>query len=203
MSENTAAGMESAPEPSSSSTYRLDAAASTFSVQAFAGGLLGGFAHNPTMAIRDFVGEAHFVPGTFAGASVRLVVRARSLELVDEVSAKDRAEIERVMRDDVLEVGAYPEIVFASTSVTVTRAGVDRAKARIVGDLTLHGVTRKGLWISALVRADVEGVRATGEFTLKQTDYSIRLVSVAGGVIKVKDELKFTFDLLGRPAPSA
>ena len=172
-------------------------------MQAFAGGLLGGFAHNPTMAIRDFVGEAHFVPGTFAGASVRLVVRARSLELVDEVSAKDRAEIERVMRDDVLEVGAYPEIVFASTSVTVTRAGVDRAKARIVGDLTLHGVTRKGLWISALVRADVEGVRATGEFTLKQTDYSIRLVSVAGGVIKVKDELKFTFDLLGRPAPSA
>ena len=43
-------------------------------------------------------------------------------------------------------------------------------------------------------------MRAKGEFTLKQTDYGIKLVSVAGGALKIKDELKFTFDVLAHPA---
>jgi hypothetical protein len=35
-------------------------------------------------------------------------------------------------------------------------------------------------------------------FSLKQTDYRIKLVAVAGGTIKVKDELKFSFDIVAR-----
>ena len=31
--------------------------------------------------------------------------------------------------------------------------------------------------------------------SLKQTDYKIKLVSVAGGTLKLKDELKFSFDI--------
>ncbi|MFZ0594562.1 MAG: hypothetical protein WAM39_29165 [Bryobacteraceae bacterium] len=41
-------------------------------------------------------------------------------------------------------------------------------------------------------------LKAYGDFSLLQTDYGIRLVSFAGGALKVKDELKFTFDLLAR-----
>lgn len=41
-------------------------------------------------------------------------------------------------------------------------------------------------------------MRAFGEFWLKQTDYKIKLVKVAGGAIKVKDDLKFSFDLVAR-----
>ena len=41
-----------------------------------------------------------------------------------------------------------------------------------------------------------DSLRANGEFTIRQTDYRIKLVSVAGGALKLKDELKFTFDIV-------
>ncbi len=41
-------------------------------------------------------------------------------------------------------------------------------------------------------------LRAKGEFSLKQTDYKIKLVSVAGGTLKVKNELKCSFDVVAR-----
>jgi hypothetical protein len=35
---------------------------------------------------------------------------------------------------------------------------------------------------------------------LRQTDYGIAPISVAGGTVKVKDELKIDFDIVTRPA---
>jgi hypothetical protein len=40
-------------------------------------------------------------------------------------------------------------------------------------------------------------LRAKGEFSLKQTDYRIKPVKVAGGALKVKNELMFRFDIKG------
>ena len=39
-------------------------------------------------------------------------------------------------------------------------------------------------------------LRAQGEFDVRQTDFGIKPVSVAGGTLKIKDELKCSFDLL-------
>jgi hypothetical protein len=39
---------------------------------------------------------------------------------------------------------------------------------------------------------------AHGEFSLRQTAYAIKLVSVAGGTLKLKDELKCSFDIVAR-----
>lgn len=41
-------------------------------------------------------------------------------------------------------------------------------------------------------------LRSSGEFTLRQTDFGIRLVSIAGGALKLKDELKFSFEIVAR-----
>jgi hypothetical protein len=38
-------------------------------------------------------------------------------------------------------------------------------------------------------------LRASGEFSLLQTDFRIKLVSAAGRTIKLKDELKSSFDI--------
>jgi polyisoprenoid-binding protein YceI len=182
--------------------YALDAGRSTFTVQAFATGLLSGFGHDPTIEILDFTGEARFDPQTLANASIRAVARTGSLRVVDDVKEKDRQEIERTMLDEVLEVARHPEATFESTSITVTRIVEGRYKARIVGDLTLHGATRKGLWIMAQVIVSGESgeLRARGEFALKQTEFGIKPVSVAAGALKLKDEVKLTFDLVGREA---
>lgn len=178
--------------------YKLDAESSTFTVQAFAAGFLSGFGHNPIIGIRDFSGEAQFSPETLENAGLRLEIKAQSLTVLDDIKEKDRREIERTMHDDVLETSRFPEIVFQSTSITPTRIIPGRWKAKIIGELSLHGVTRNGLWIMGQVFLDGNEFRTKGDFTLKQTDFGIKLVSVAAGALKLKDELKFEFDLVGR-----
>jgi hypothetical protein len=42
-------------------------------------------------------------------------------------------------------------------------------------------------------------LHAKGSFPLRQSEYSIKPVSAGGGTIKVKDELRFTFDIVAHP----
>ncbi len=175
--------------------YRIDASRSRFIVQATASGLFSAFGHNPTIAIRGFGGDARCVPGTLEAASLLLLVQADSLAVTDKVSDKDRREIERMMREDVLEIAHYPEIVFMSASVSANRMTQNEYRVRIDGNLSLHGVTRP-CPIDAQVTVNGDSLHARGEFSLRQTDYRIAPVSIAGGTLKVKDELKFSFDIV-------
>lgn len=67
----------------------------------------------------------------------------------------------------------------------------------LVGELSLHGVT-KSEPVSAQVAIMGDTLRAHGEFSLLQTAYGIKPVSIAGGTLKLKDELKCSFDILAR-----
>ena len=111
----------------------------------------------------------------------------------NEISDKDRREMQRVMREEVLEADKYPEIVFESTAVATNAGG----RIEIEGNLTLHGVTRRER-LAAQVAVTGDLLRAFGDFTIRQTDYRIKLASVAGGALKLKDELKFNFDFVAR-----
>jgi polyisoprenoid-binding protein YceI len=177
--------------------YLVDAGKSRFTVRAFATGLLSSIGHNPTMAIREYTGEAAFVPGTLEQASLRFSVRSASLEVTDDVSDKDRNDIQSRMTQDVLETDAYPEIVFESSQIAANKMGDTQFSVNAAGNLSLHGVTR-GETIYAQVSLAGDTLRAYGEFSLRQTDYGIKLVSVAGGTLKVKDEVKIAFDFTAR-----
>jgi polyisoprenoid-binding protein YceI len=175
--------------------YRLVPEQSKFTVQAFAEGLLSAFGHDPVLAIKVFAGEVQFVPGSFESASLKIVIKADSIVLTDEVKEKDRLEIEQTMREQVLEIAKYPEIVFVSSSISVTRLAEGRYRARVIGDLTFHGVTQKNLWITTQASVTGEELRAQGDFSLKQSDFGIKPFSAVGGTIKLKNELKFSFDI--------
>jgi polyisoprenoid-binding protein YceI len=175
--------------------YRIEARRSRFVVRAFASGLLSVFGHSPTIAIRDFTGEAHFSPTHPEESSLRLRIKADSLEVTDEVSDKDRQEIERQMRKEVLETARYPEIVFESIRVAADQVTEGQYRVQIAGNLSLHDITRECM-ISAQVIASEDSLRANGEFPLRQSDFGIKPVSAVGGTIKLKDELKFSFDIV-------
>jgi polyisoprenoid-binding protein YceI len=157
--------------------------------------MLSALGHNPTIAIREFSGEAQFVPDTLESASLRMVVKPESFTVADDVSEKDRQEIEKKMREEVLETSRYPEITYESTSIASTRLFGAQYRVTINGKLTLHRVTRDHS-VTAIVVVSEGRLRASGEFALRQTDYGIELVSAAGGTIKLKDELKFSFDIV-------
>lgn len=175
--------------------YRIEPRKSRFTVQAFAEGLLSAFGHNPTIAICGFGGDARFVPATLGQASLLMLVEAGSLAVTSDASEKDRQEIERATREDVLEVARYPEIVFMSKSVSAHPAGDGRYRAKITGSLSLHGVTRDQP-IDAQIILNGGSLRARGELTLRQSDFNIKKVSVMGGTLKVKDEVKLSFDIV-------
>lgn len=176
--------------------YQIDAGRSRFIVQAFATGMLSAFGHSPKIAIRQFTGAAWLSPDHPETASLRLQIKADALAVTDDVSDKDRREMERQMREEVLLTARYPEIVFESTRISADKIYANQYRAKITGNLTLHGVTRSCV-IATQVIAGEDTLRANGEFTLRQTDFSIKPVSAVGGTIKLKDELKFTFDIVG------
>ena len=177
--------------------YVADIRASQFTVQVFSGGMLSAFGHSPTIVIRDFKAEAEANTDNLEQASLKVVIQAASLSVKDDISDKDKSEIERMMQQEILETSSYPEIVYECSSMAATKAGEGQYTVTLNGDLTMHGITRSQA-VPARVTVSADSLRAFGTFSLQQTDYDLKLASVAGGALKVKDELKFTFNILAR-----
>lgn len=182
--------------------YQIDPGASRFTVRAFAGGMLSGMGHNPTFLARDLTGQVAFDPAAPASTSLRLRVGSASLSLTDSVSDRDRREIERVTGAEVLESSVYPEILFEASRVAVTGDAGGPFQATLDGVLTLHGVSLPQQ-VVARVYPNGDMLRAQGEATLRQSDFRIAPVAVAGGMLKVKDDVKLAFDIVARAAPDA
>jgi polyisoprenoid-binding protein YceI len=168
-------------------------------VQAFANGLIAAIAHSPKIAIRDWSGVIDVASSTFAEASLHMRVRAASLEVLDEMPDSDRRELHRIMNLEVLESAKFPEIIYESTRVTTDKMKEDLYRVNVRGTLTLHGVSNEQD-LGAQASIGVDSVRAYGSFTLLQTDYDIRIASIAGGTLKLMDELKFSFYVVARKA---
>ncbi len=177
--------------------YAIDKSSSRFTVRAFAAGMLSSLGHSPTFAIRDFDGEIDFAPDDLSAAALRLNVRAESLEVMDDIKSSDRREIEATMNQRVLETTKYPEVTFSSSGVTASQLGEGRYQVNLNGSLTLHGQSRQ-IAIPTQVTLMGDMLRAGGEFGLSQLNFGIAPVSVAGGTLKLKDEVKFSFDIVAR-----
>jgi polyisoprenoid-binding protein YceI len=162
----------------------IDAERSTLTVHVFKAGLFSAFAHDHQ--IRAPIGSG-WVDEAGSGA-VELRVDARRMQVLDpSLPADKRAEVQETMHSaKVLESERYPDIIFVSR--VVEPAGENAY--RVLGDLTLHGVTR-----AVTVNVIRQQGRYTGSATLKQTDFGIKPVSLAGGTIKVKDIVRIEFDI--------
>lgn len=179
--------------------YAIDSKKSNFTVRAFATGMLSAFAHSPTIAIRDFEGEAVVNPEAVEESSLRVVVHADSLTVTDDISAKDRDEINQRMRGEVLDSASYSDIVYECSRISASKTGEGQYWAALNGELSLHGVTRTQP-VSARVTMTGDSLRASGELSLRLSDYQIKPVTAAGGAIKLKDELKLSFEITARKA---
>jgi polyisoprenoid-binding protein YceI len=176
--------------------YRIDAGQSRFMVRVFSGGLLFFKGHDHFIAIRDFTGEAQLTPDSVSPASLQLEVRADSLaETRDVFTEQQKQIINKEIRELVLETAKYPAITFKSAEVTGRLLTGGKYEARIGGDLTLHGVTRH-IVIPAQVSLNGKDLRASGEFEINRGDYNVNATSALHGTIRVRNKLKFTFDIL-------
>lgn len=176
--------------------YSIDARSSQFRVHAFASGLISAIAHSPKFEIREWVGEAVATQQLRSG-TLRITVNPAGLELVDEVRDAERREIYRVMNNEVLETSRYPEIVFDGRWSAYDNPGKDVYLVKTEGSLRLHGITNAHAF-DARVTLGPDNFRAHGEFMIFQRDYGINIASIAGSTLKLRDELKFSFFVVGR-----
>jgi polyisoprenoid-binding protein YceI len=184
--------------------YRIDAPASRLLVRTFTSGVLSAFGHNPSFVLGDVRGDLALEPDDLPTATCRLVIKADSLTLTEDVNDADRREIERRTQQEVLESATYPEIIYECRQGTAVAHGP--MQLTLKGDLTLHGVTRPEL-VSTRLFLTGDTIRAQGEASVRQSDYGIKLVTAVGGMLRMKDEVKLTFDIVARlvtePEPAA
>jgi polyisoprenoid-binding protein YceI len=178
----------SQPGPPQLGSRPIDAAHSTLTVRAFKTGLFSGFAH-------DHEVSAPIASGTInesdKNGSVILKIDARQLKVLDpKLEPNKRAEVQQTMHSDkVLDSTHFPNIEFTSTQARQT--GPD--KWMVVGILKLHGETH-----SVTVNVERRNDHYIGATTFRQRDFGITPISIGGGTVKVKDEVKIEFDILTR-----
>lgn len=162
----------------------IDVSHSMLKVHVFKSGLFSPFAHDHEIEAPISEGAAEF--SSTAGVTLR--VDAQKLRVLDPgASANDRAQIQKTMEGPaVLDSERFPEISFRSTRVE--QLGNDHWKVH--GDLTLHGQMNP-----VMVDVALKDAHYLGSSVLKQRNFGITPISLAGGTVKVKDEVKIEFDI--------
>jgi len=184
--------------PPATVTYTLDASQSKFMAHANRSGLLWFKGHSHHLAASDFSGQVELTPDTITPASLHLVVKAASLhETGADFTEPQKQIINKELKDIVLLPDQYPDITFQSANVTSKGLGGGRYDVKINGNLTLHGVTHP-LTIPATITLNGSTLRAVGEFSINRDNYKVKATSAAHGLVRVDNDIKFEFDILGR-----
>jgi polyisoprenoid-binding protein YceI len=193
----TAAAHGINPQEKGINRFKLDPAQSKFIAHALRGGLLWFKGHEHLVAAREFTGEAQLSPDNITPASLQLTVKTDSMvETSDAFTEPQKQIINKELREIVLEPAKYPEIVFKSTDVKGKSLGNGQYDLKIGGELTLHGVSRR-IEIPAKVTVTGNDLRAVGEFSIDRGDFNVKATSAFHGMVRVRDKVKFTFDIVG------
>lgn len=181
--------------------YEVDPAASTLTIHVGKAGLFkfAGHEHEVTAPVSS--GRIEADAGDLTRSSVTLTFRAAELRVTGkDEPPEDLPKVQEAMiGPKVLDAARFETIRFTSRKVA-GRALPDAVyDLRLEGDLELHGVTRP-VTVPVRVRRAADGtLSAEGTAVVRQTDFGIKPVSVAG-VVNVKDELGLTFRVQARPA---
>jgi polyisoprenoid-binding protein YceI len=142
-------------------------------------------------------GVVHLDPDALSRSDVRLEFNAAAMRVTgrNEPPGDVPKVTQAMLGDQVLDAKKYPSITFESTSVSA-KGALPALELSVAGKLTIRDTT-KSVTAPVAVKVDGAALTATGKFTITQTDFGIKPISV-GGVVKVKDELTITFTIAAR-----
>jgi|ERR1051326_114969 polyisoprenoid-binding protein YceI len=193
--EQTVSAMTS--DSATTESYGLEASQSKFIAHAHRGGLLWFKGQDHLIGVREFTGEARLDPNLLANSSLQIRAKTSSMGETSSVFTDAQKKIiDKELHDIVFLPDQYPEIIFKSTSVSGKLEG-NQYDLKIVGDLTLNGVTRQ-IKIPTQVTVSGNELRAQGEFGIDRSDFRVNATSAVHGLIRVRDHVDFTFDIVGR-----
>jgi len=164
--------------------HEIDGLHSTITVRVFKSGLLSAFGHDHEIQAPIQSGQVK----QSGDLSVELRIDAGKLRVLDpDASDSTRAQIQKTMEGpQVLDAERYSEMRFRSTGVEPK--GADHWL--VTGNLELHGQMHP-----VTVEVTLKDGIYKGSGTLKQTAFGITPVTIAGGTVKVKDDVKLEFEI--------
>ena len=164
---------------------------SRFEVKTSKAGLFGFAGHDHVVRAGAFNGYVVYFPGHPESSHLEVIILADSLEVLTPPDTSEIRQVTEIMRTQVLHVEENPDIRFTATGGPANDKGM-----RLQGELTLVGRTRP-VPVDADIRIGPDTIRASGTFSVKQTDFGIKPYSGGpGGTVKVGDRLTFTFDAI-------
>ncbi|MET0168534.1 MAG: YceI family protein [Vicinamibacterales bacterium] len=175
--------------------YQVDPARSRVTIAVGKSGAFSFFGHKHEVSGPIESGSVDVDPGSLSGSHVSLAIETSSLKVsgADE-PPEDRPKVQEAMESDkVLGVARYPRITFESTGVTGGQPGAQALDVVVAGQLTIRDVTRP-VSVPVHVQLGDHSLNASGHFSVRQTEFGIKPISV-GGAVAVKDRLDITFSL--------
>jgi polyisoprenoid-binding protein YceI len=170
--------------------YRL-LADSRFEVTTTKAGLFGFAGHTHMVRAQAFSGSVVYYPSDPASSHLDMTILTDSLEVLTPPDTAEIRQVTETMRAKVLRVSDYPEIRFTATGDPTVKN-----KMRLQGEMTLVGRTR-AVPVDAAIQLGPDSIRASGTFSVKQTDFGIKPYSGGpAGTVKVGDRLMFAFDAI-------
>jgi len=164
----------------------IDTQKSTLTVRVYKSGLFSAFAHDHEIS-------APINSGSFSEESpvVELGITAGNLKVLDKGSSEsEKQKIQtKMLGPEVLDSAQFKEIHFKSTQVQ----SLGSAMWQVTGNLTLHGQTHPVAFRVQKANGHYQGIAE-----VKQKDFGITPISIAGGGVKVKDAVRIEFDIVGQ-----
>ena len=162
---------------------RYDASSGECLISVYREGMLASVGHDLRLRVGSWTLDLELDP-----PSARAELDTASIEVVgvingDQVdsaglSAQDRGEIERRVRDEVLESHRHPRATFRATRIARRDGGY-----QVRGFLALHGVERQ-----VDLPVSVDGNSANVRTKIDQTAFGIRQVKAFLGALRVKTD---------------
>jgi polyisoprenoid-binding protein YceI len=178
-----------------SNAYQVDPAKSRVTIAVGKSGAFSFLGHKHEVSGPIESGSIDVDPGNLSGSRVSLAIATSSLKVsgADE-PPEDRPKVQEAMQSDqVLGVARYPRITFESTGVTGGQPGTPALDVVVAGRLTIRDVTRP-VSVPVHVQLGDHSLNASGRFSVRQTEFGIKPISV-GGAVAVKDRLDITFSV--------
>jgi len=188
-----------APVGAAPRTYVVDAAASSVRVHVGKSGAFSFAGHKHEVVAPALSGEVTADAALLSASHVALTFEAAALKVLPEGEpAGDPPKVEEAMRGPkVLDSARFPAIRFKSQRVSGREAGGGAYDLELTGELALHGMTRT---ITLPVHVEVAGdvLTASGKTVLRHDQFGMQPVSVAGGSVKVKNEIAIDYRIVAR-----
>ena len=171
--------------------FCIQPAQSHFMIHVGSSGVFSAFGHDHLIEATGIKGCAMIDWDNMEKSLVNLTFASEGVKVLDPDHPKDKPEVQKEMETNVLAVSEFPAIQFRSTAVHPT----SQTLLSVEGVLTIRGQSRS-VTIPLKFERTGNAIKVSGRHTVRQSAFGIKPTRVAGGLVRVKDDVSCDFNLV-------